>query len=257
MVLIKTIHTYRVAVAALLACLAMLLFTGCAANPQYTDFHAFVQEPRTPASNTPYLVGPPDMLEFRSTRVREINTHREVVSPDGYVNVPLLGRIFVAGRNIESIQAELEERAGFYYQDADVSVRVSRYASKRFFVFGQVASPGAYFYNGSNTVLDTLAQARPTTLADPGAVLIVRPDENGELRARMTIDLDHMIRTGDTTLNAVLEEGDIIYVPPSRLASVALSFQQLLLPFQPIADTVRGPGDVTSSANGQRPYGDD
>ncbi len=254
--MLKLLHTYRVAVATALAGLALLTLGGCSSNPKFTDYHAFVEEPRRPASSETYRVGPPDVLEFKSARVREVQNYRETVSPDGFVNVPLLGRIEVAGRTIASIQAELEDRARFYYQDADVNVRVSTYASKRLFVFGQVTSPGAYFYNGSNTVLNTLAQAKPTTLADPSSVLIVRPDENGELRARMTINLDQMIRTGDTTLNAVLQEGDIIYVPPSGIAKVALTFQQLLLPLNPIAATVNGPATIAENATGQRPYGD-
>ena len=254
--LIKLLHTYRNALSAGLAGLAALLLVGCSSNPRYTDYHAFVQEPRRPASNEPYLIGPPDVLEFKSARVRELNNYRETVSPDGFINVPLLGRVEVAGRTTSAIQAELEDRARFYYQDADVNVRVSKYASKKVFVFGQVTAPGAYYYNGSNTVLDMLAQSKPTELADPGSILIVRPDENGELRARMTIDLDRMITTGDTTLNAVLQEGDIIYVPPSGVAKVALTFQQLLLPFQPLVSTINGPGNVTDAATGQRPYGD-
>jgi len=254
--MMKLLHTYRAAFAGGLAALALLALTGCSSNPQYTDYHAFVQEPRRIASNEPYLIGPPDVLEFKSTRVREVHNYRETVSPDGYVNVPLLGRIEVAGRTTASIQAELEDRARFYYEDADVNVRVSKYASKKVFVFGQVAAPGAYYYNGSNTVLDTLAQSKPTELADPGSILIVRPDENGELRARMTVNLDKMITTGDTTLNAVLQEGDIIYVPPSGIAKTALAFQQLLLPFQPLSSTINGPANVSEAATGQRPYGD-
>jgi len=254
---LKIIHTYRAGIAALLAAFALLVLSGCSSNPKFTDYHAFVDEPRMPASTSPYLIGPPDVLEFRSTRVREIGSYRETVSPDGYVNVPLLGKIFVAGRTIESVQQELEQRAGFYYQDADVNARVTRYASKRIFVFGQVGNPGAFTYNGSNTVLETLAKARPTDRADAGSITIVRPDENGELRARMTINLDHMIQTGDTTLNSVLENGDIIYVPPSGIAKATMSFEQLLMPLQPLSSLINGPANIADSATGDRPYGDD
>lgn len=254
--LLKTLHTYRVAFSAAAAGLFMLMLGGCAGNPQYTDYHAFLDEPRLPASNKPYLIGPPDMLEFTSTRVRELKNYRQVVSPDGYVDLPLLGRTYVAGRTTESLKQELEKRAEFYYRDSDISVRVSRYASKKIFVFGQVGGAGGYAYNGSNTVLNTLAQARPTDLADPTSIMIVRPDADGELRARMTIDLDRMVRTGDTTLNTVLEDGDIIYVPPTDIAKVALTFRQLLLPLQPIASTVQAPRDIVQSANGDVPYGE-
>lgn len=236
---------------------AALMLSGCSSNPQFTDYHAFVQEPRMPASSAPYLVGPPDVLEFRSTRVKEIGTYREAVSPDGFVNVPLLGRVYVAGRTVQSVQQELEQRASFYYQDADVNVRVNRYASKKIFVFGQVRAPGEYFYNGSNTVMNTLARAQPTERADPGSITIIRPDENGELRARMTINLDHMIQTGDTTLNAVLQEGDVIYVPPTGIAKATMSFEQLLMPLQPLSSLINGPANISESATGDRPYGDD
>ncbi len=254
---LRLIHTYRMLFAALLAAAALLMLSGCNNNPQFTDYHAFIQEPRMPASNTQYLIGPPDVLEFRSTRVREIGTYRETVSPDGYVNVPLLGRTYVAGRTVESLQQELEQRAGFYYQDADVNVRVNRYASKKIFVYGQVRAPGEYFYNGSNTVMSALARAQPTERADPSSVLIVRPDENGELRARMTVNLDHMIQTGDTTLNAVLQEGDVVYVPPTGIAKATMSIEQLIMPLTPLSSLVNGPAEISESATGDRPYGDD
>lgn len=252
----KTLHTYRVSLATALGCVALLMLVGCAGNPKFTDYHAFIQEPRLAASAAPYQVGPPDILELKSGRVKELNNFRQVITPDGFINVPLLGRLYVAGRTVDSIQRELEQRAQFYYQDADVNVRVSQYASKKMFVFGQVSSPGAYFYNGSNTILDMLAQSRPTDLADPSSVLIVRPDENGELRARMTINLDEMIRTGNTSLNAVLQEGDIIYVPPTRVAKFTLGLRQILLPIAPLTQTINGPGQISVAANGQRPYGD-
>ena len=254
---IKLLHTYRAAFAAILAAAVLLLLSGCSSNPQYTDYPAFITEPRMPASNSPYLIGPPDVLEFRSSRVREIGTYRETVSPDGFVNVPLLGRVYVAGRTVQSLQQELEERASFYYQDADINCRVTLYASKKIFVFGQVHAPGQYFYNGSNTVLNTLAKAQPTTRADPSSIAIVRPDENGELRARMTVNLDHMIKTGDTTLNAVLQEGDIVYVPASGIGKATISFEQLLMPLQPLSSLINGPADISESATGERPYGDE
>ena len=46
----------------------------------------------------------------------------------------------------------------------------------------------------------------------------------------------------------VLEEGDIVYVPANFLASIGLALQQLLLPIQPAAATVSGPGDIQSGA---------
>ena len=137
-----------------------------------------------------------------------------------------------------------------YYEDADVSLRVGAFNSKKIFVFGEVGGPGAYRYDGSNTILETLAAAQPTRLADPSRIHILRPDRDGEGIHRMTISLEKMVKEGDTTLNAVLEEGDIIYVPANGLAAVGLGLQQVLLPIQPAAQTVRGPANIEEDISG-------
>jgi hypothetical protein len=71
----------------------------------------------------------------------------------------------------------------------------------------------------------------------------------------MTVDLNKMIREGDTTQNAVLEEGDIIYVPPTGFAAVGLALQQILLPIQPAAAVVGGPSDIYTNYR-SKPYVD-
>ena len=245
----------RLACASLLALIVLLASTGCQ-HQQFADLEAFtIDQLRQDENLEAYRMGPPDVIRIESYRVREIDGHNETISPDGRIHLPLLGPIEVAGRTIDEVRAELIEKAQFYYEDADVNVRIVRYASKRFFVFGQVAAPGAYFFDGSNTVLNTLAQAQPTHLADPSRIIVLRPNAEGEMLARMTIDLDDMIQGGDMSLNAVLQDGDIMYIPPNSMAQVGLAFQQLLLPLQPILETVQRPADISQAATGQRPYG--
>ena len=225
---------------------------GCA---HYSDYSAFLREPRPEVTSTAYLLAPPDQVIIISKTVREINGHRETIRPDGKITLPLLGSVFVAGRTVEDVSAQLQELSREFYEDADVSARVSAFRSKKVFVFGEVATPGPYTYDGANTVLETLAMAQPSRLADPARIHVLRPHADGDVRKRMTIDLNKMIKEGDTTLDAVLEEGDIIYVPANPLATVGLALQQLLLPIQPAAATVSGPGNIAGDVRG-RPYND-
>lgn len=230
-----------------------LMLNGC--TKTYTDYSAFIAEPRPLVTATEYRMAPPDSVQIYSKRVREVHHHTEAISPDGKLNLPLLGRVFVAGKTTEEVEAELRVMAQEYYEDADISVRVVNYASKQIFVFGEVSRPGPYAYNGANTVLGTMSRAQPTRLADPSKIIVLRPNADGELIRKMTVDLDKMVKEGDILLDAVMEEGDIIYVPPTPLAAVALGFQQLLLPFQPIAQTVAGPADIQYEAKGESNYG--
>ncbi|MCE9589133.1 MAG: polysaccharide export protein [Planctomycetes bacterium] len=243
----------KAAASALLAMLIVLCASGC--QTQYHDYAAFVKEPRPLVTSTEYRMAPPDVVLIASKRVREINGHEEQIRSDGRMTLPLLGSVYVAGKTPEQLAAELEKMARDYYDDADVSVRVTGYNSKRLFIFGQVALPGPYPYDGANTVLGTLARAQPTPLADPQRILVLRPNTKGELVRRMTIDLNQMIREGDLALNVVLEEGDIIYIPPNPLAAVGMAFQQVLLPIQPAASTVRGPASIYDTGSGSAVYG--
>ncbi|QQE12057.1 polysaccharide export protein [Planctomycetota bacterium] len=235
-----------------LLCIVMLA-VGCAA-PTYTDYSAFINDPEPLVSSEEYRLAPPDAIAITSKRVREVANLREQIRPDGRINLPLLGSVFVAGKTCEELSVELSSLAREYYEDADITVHVIGFASKKIFVFGEVSGPGSYSYNGTNTVLSTLAIAQPTRLADPTRIQILRPDADGQMRKRMTVNMDRMVKEGDTSLNALLEEGDVIYVPPNPLASVGLAFQQLLLPLQPAASTVKGPTDIYDHSQ-SRVYG--
>lgn len=232
---------------------AAISASGCA--PTYHDYSAFIKRPRPIVTSQVYRLAPPDIILVNSRRIQEINNVRETIRPDGNITLPLLGTIFVAGKTPEQVSDLIKKKAKKYYLDVDASVQVTRFASKKIFVFGEVSAPGPYAYSGANTVLGTLARAHPTRLADPAHIEVLRPSPNGKLRKRMTINLDDMVRRGNTIHDAVLNDGDIIYVPANPLASVGMVFQQLLLPLQPAAQTVRSPREIGVDTTGTAPYG--
>jgi len=235
----------------------LLIASGCQGPPRYTDYDAFVQEKKPLVTSTEYRLAPPDVITITSKRVREINGHTETIRPDGKITLPLLGTTFVAGRTVEEVSAELELLARDYYEDADVSLRVASFRSKKLHVWGEVQRAGPYSYTGTNTVLEMLSKAQPTRLADPEKIHVLRPSGDGEARKAMTINLNRMVREGDTSLDAVLEEGDIIYVPPNGLASVGLAFQQLLLPLQPISQTAQQPRIIHDNTTKSSAFADE
>lgn len=234
---------------------AALLGLGLAGCTRSIDRDTFVHSPTPLVTATEYKLSPPDVITIVSQRVREINGHTEQIRPDGRITLPLLGSVFVAGQTCEQVSAELQRRSREYYEDADVSLRVVGFNSKKIYVWGEVSAPGAYPYDGTNTVMGTLARAQPTRLANNGWIEVLRPNREGQLIRRLTIDLDDMVKNGDIALNGLLEEGDVIYVPPTPLASMGLMLQQLLLPIQPAVQVVQGPADIGLQSVGKRPYG--
>jgi polysaccharide export outer membrane protein len=241
-----TLHQLAIQVSRAAAPVAALLLAAVAGSgcTTYKDYDAFITTPRPLVTATEYRMGPPDVIEITSKVVRETDGHHEQIRPDGKITLPLLGSIFVAGLTCDQVSQTLQDRYREYYRDADISLRVVAFRSKRVFVFGEVSAPGPYEYNGANTVLGTMAQAQPTRLADFTRIDVLRPGHDGKLTRRMTVNLNDMVKRGDTGRDAVLEEGDILYVHPTALAAVGLALQQLLLPIQPASATFQGTSTI-------------
>lgn len=229
-----------------LALVLLLVFSlvgasGCATN--YKDFEAFVKRPTPAAGGKPYVIEPPDTILIVSPETPEIDQQALTLRPDGYVTVALLGDIQAAGKTPTQLASEIQEMVLRYYQDANVQVQVANFASKRYYMAGET-SAGPKPYTGKDFVLDAVLGAGVPRTAWPEKLVVIRPNEKGELIRRMTIDFNHMIQTGDLQHNALLEEGDILFMPINPLAAVGVAVQNLLSPVSPVIQTMQTPARV-------------
>lgn len=237
---------------------------GCSQKANDLDqLNAFLQKHRSPVSGIEYRVLPPDVIAISSRYVREINNIRQQVRPDGKINLPLVGEVFVAGRTPKQIAMSIATLVRDYYNRVDVTVTVVEYKSQKIYVFGQVLRPGPQPWTGADTLLDLLATVQPTLLAWPEKIKVVRAkppsrggympeiseDDQGEETSKfkaeeLTVNLFAMIKTGDMSRNIMLRPDDVVYVPPNPFAGVGLAIQQLLFPIRPVVDVARAPGDI-------------
>jgi polysaccharide export outer membrane protein len=236
----------RMSPLASLLCLA-LAAAGCAGNksgpPEQNEgksqaLNAWISKHDSGLPPTVYRVEPPDKLKVVAPAVKEIDGQTSVVRSDGVIALNLVGEIQVSGLSPAEISELIARKLKDYYQkDAlDISVQVIEYKSKHVFVLGQVVQPGVKPYTGNNTVLNTLADARLNDLAWPQKVVIVRASEDPNIKQRVTVDLKLMYETGDVKQDFLLEEGDVVYVPPSPLAQIGLEFRHLVYPLIPASN---------------------
>ena len=134
----------------------------------------FLQEPRSRVSSNEYRALPPDVLLINSIHVSDINGFRAEIRPDGRINLPLLGEVYVAGNTPAEIESVLKAKAREFYEEVDATVQVVEYRSQKIYVFGQVARPGPLPWTGTDTLIDVLAQAQPTPMAWPERIRVVR-----------------------------------------------------------------------------------
>ncbi|UCD51019.1 MAG: polysaccharide biosynthesis/export family protein [Phycisphaerales bacterium] len=212
---------------------AISLVAGCfSSNPE--DIRAFVKPYEVDVTAENYVFQPPDEIEIHCSQVPEVHLQRQRIRPDGKISFEALGEIEVAGKTPKEVAAIVNEKVQDLYQlpgDNPVDVRVAAYASKVFYVLGQVSRPGPMVYTGRDTLLHSLAMAGPMTTAWEQRVRVIRPTISEDERPMIfEVNYAKMIAEGDTTKNVLLEEGDIVYVPPTIPAAIAMVLEEFLTP---------------------------
>ncbi len=224
----------------------VLSIVGCP-PPIYKDYDAFMKKPKPIVGGKPYVIEPPDSIRIIAPNAPEIHNTDLRIRPDGFVTMYLLGDVFVAGKTPTQLASEIEERVLRYYEDVTVQVEVTGFNSKVYYLAGETAA-GRQPYTGKDTVLDAIIGRIPRT-AWPEYCVVIRPNEEPQLIRRMTINLRDMYERGDLRYNAVLEEGDIVYIPINPLAAVGVVVQNLLQPVNPVLQAVETPSSIATRAS--------
>ena len=231
---------------ALLTAAALVAVAQGGCSPHYTDFDHFQVAPSQSYSLKPYVIEPPDVIRIISPNAPEIHNVSQRLRPDGYITLHLVGDVLAADKTPKDLSQEIEEKIRDFYQDVKVQVRVSAFNSKFYYVAGESRS-GPVAYTGNDTVFSAVMRAGLPRSAWPEKAVVIRPNEDGDLIRRMSVDLKAMIEKGDFRHNAVLEEGDIVFVPINPLAAVGVLFQNLLAPIQPALSAVATPGRAAAT----------
>ena len=120
-----------------------------------------------------YVLGPSDRVRLRVYGEGDITGDYEV-DTNGYISVPLAGRVKATGlttRQLERSVAEALSRG--LLRDPRVNIEIATY--RPFFILGEVKKAGEYPYKSGLTVLDAVASAGGYTYrANEGKVVIRR-----------------------------------------------------------------------------------
>jgi polysaccharide export outer membrane protein len=230
-----------------LACLLAMLtlaLGGCSV-PHYTDYDTFMKTPRPIVGGKPYVIEPPDGLRIVAPNAPEIHNATAQVRPDGFISLFLLGDVFAAGKTPTQLGAEIEEAVLKYYQDVTVQVQIVGFNSKEFYLAGELGG-GVQRYTGRDTVLNSII-GRIGRSSWPEKMVVIRPNEQGELIRRMSVNAKEMIEKGDLKYNAVLEEGDIIFMPINPFAAFGVVIQNMIAPIDPALAAVGAPGRIATA----------
>ena len=208
----------RTTLAALLLCgLAPAL--GCATTAK----------PSEQRSAEVYRVGPPDQLLI-TVLPEPVISRTVMVRPDGMISFDLVGDIPAAGRTIEEIARDVEQRISRYKLDARVTVYLSGSSSTTVTVLGEVGSQVTFPLPRETRLIEVIGAVggwRPTAAASRIRIIRTRGSDEPEV---FSANLDAIV-SGDLRTNYLLRGGDVIWVPRNLFASfsyhVALFFSPI------------------------------
>ena len=186
---------------------------------------------------TEYRIGARDVLEIEVYELEEPNKSKQIktrVSQEGTILVPLIGTVTAAGHSVGEVQSDIVERLGKdYLRNPSVTVVIAEHQARRVTVLGAVQSPGTFHLkDNSTTLVDVLALSGGPNDKAGSVVYVVREHglvdgtavanaSTGKVETAATnprllkIDLDDLVERGNLSMNCVLEDGDVVHVPPA------------------------------------------
>ena len=171
-----------------------------------------------PGTNMPtprsYQLGPGDELIVDVFGLSE-TTMNLVVTREGYVRIPNVGQVQVAGMSIENAEKKIKKQLTTVYSTiasgrTSVTVTLGHIRSIRVYVVGEAARPGTYTLSSLSTVFNALyACGGPSSTT--GSMRNIKVLRSGKEIA--DIDIYGFLLKGVLKDNITLQDQDVIYIP--------------------------------------------
>lgn len=147
-----------------------------------------------------------------------------LVDKDGFIEMPLTGRVRVAGLTTEGARDSIRRRAAIYYKAPVVNVR---FANFQITVLGEVLRPATYVVpNERVDVLQALGMAGDLTIYGKREnVLVIREEDGRKTFARLNLNSSDIFKSPYYQLR----QRDIVYIEPSKSKAASTDASQTRL----------------------------
>jgi len=229
----------------LFAFIAMLVLGGCSSKSDYvllqTEQNLSKKDTKVSARSIEYLILPQDRLlvslyrdpeqgtEHRGSLGQEMNGKGTLVNTKGYIPLPLIGNIKVAGLTQTQAANKITRHFKKYLNTPSVYVEVM---NKRLLVLGEVKKPGVIAIDKEKmTLFEALAYAGDFTDSAVKNSIIIVSNTNSGMKMR-TVDLTNFDTMNYASL--MLRPNDIVYVKPNGWKKFKVTSGDVLSPLDPI-----------------------
>ena len=102
--------------------------------------------------NSFYILGAGDLLNIEVHKEVESLNGTQVIDGQGFINLPRLKKVYVAGLTLKELTNLLNKEYLKYLKEPDVNLQVIRYRPVKFLIKGEVANPGLHILPGSSFI---------------------------------------------------------------------------------------------------------
>ena len=195
----------------------LFVLTGCAV---WAALHAAESVP--PAA---YTLGAHDQVRILALHAPEIPRDALAIDDEGYLHLPLVGRVRAAGQTLEQLEAALREQLKEFVLEPEVAVTLVSQRNLPVSVIGSVKTPGVYQVTERKRLIEMLSlagglrddagpkltvtrQLARGRVALPGA----HDDSTGQFSVA-EVDIDALTRGMNPSLNVIIEPQDVVCTP--------------------------------------------
>ena len=156
-----------------------------------------------------YMMGPGDEIRVQLFG-KESQLYNLMVDRNGSIQFPKLGPISLTGLSFKEAKALLQQRIGKQILGVKASISLGELRSMQIFVLGDAYRPGAYTISSLSTMTNALFVSGGVNVI--GSLRNIQLKRKGKVVAQL--DLYDLLLKGDTSSDARLLPGDVIYIPP-------------------------------------------
>jgi len=195
-----------------------------------------------------YKLGPGDEITVTQENAEELNGKSSRVDDLGFVDLPLVGRLKVAGLTLEEAEGVLKQELSKLLLKPNPVISIKDYRSQPVSVFGEVNTPGVIQLQGRKTLVEVISMAGGIKTDAGSEVTVTRrltygavpvkdavTDGSGQF-STARIDLAGLMRGTSPQSNIDIEPQDVVSVPKAELIYVT--------------GQVKKPGGFALSSNG-------
>jgi polysaccharide export outer membrane protein len=104
-----------------------------------------------------YVLRPGDQILIRAFEVEEVSERPFKIDGDGFIDLPILGRIMAGGLSVEMLEASLIEALKKYVRVPQVTVTVVQFSSDPIFLVGAFKAPGIYSLGAQRNLVEMVS----------------------------------------------------------------------------------------------------